>query len=157
MCACSVSGLQLSAGSFLLERQGQFCLWGVGDYSEPRASITIIPLSPAHAHTYAHKQTRTPLKQRTHAPAPTLPRSLAPTGRSAQDEEREFRLLRTYLTCNEIPQSLAQKVTRFLQHQFTLRIQAARPGEQVSAGPAPLLTLPGLNRFHWEGESCCAG
>ncbi|CAJ1446599.1 unnamed protein product [Effrenium voratum] len=56
--------------------------------------------------------------------------------KTKEDEEREFRLLRTYLTCNEIPQSLAQKVTRFLQHQFTLRIQAKSADVHV-----PLLEL----------------
>ena len=53
-----------------------------------------------------------------------------------EDEEREFRLLRSYLVFNEIPHRLGQKVTRFLQHQFSLKQQAKSADLHV-----PLLDL----------------
>ncbi|CAE7786058.1 Hcn2 [Symbiodinium necroappetens] len=53
-----------------------------------------------------------------------------------EDEEREFRLLRSYLVFNEIPHRLGQKVTRFLQHQFSLKQQAKTADLHV-----PLLEL----------------
>ncbi|CAK9087509.1 unnamed protein product [Durusdinium trenchii] len=56
--------------------------------------------------------------------------------KTKEDEEREFRLLRSYLVYNEIPHSLGQKVTRFLQHQFNLRVQAKSADVHV-----PLLEL----------------
>lgn len=56
--------------------------------------------------------------------------------KTKEDEEREFRLLRSYLVYNEIPHSLGQKVTRFLQHQFNLRMQAKSADVHV-----PLLEL----------------
>lgn len=56
--------------------------------------------------------------------------------KTKEDEEKEFRLLRSYLIYNEIPHSLGQKVTRFLQHQFNLRVQAKSADVHV-----PLLDL----------------
>ena len=47
-----------------------------------------------------------------------------------------FRLLRSYLVFNEIPHRLGQKVTRFLQHQFSLKQQAKTADLHV-----PLLDL----------------
>mmetsp|Transcript_20576 Transcript_20576/g.47972 ORF Transcript_20576/g.47972 Transcript_20576/m.47972 type:complete len:712 (+) Transcript_20576:81-2216(+) len=56
--------------------------------------------------------------------------------KTKEDEEKEFRLLRSYLVFNEIPHRLGQKVTRFLQHQFSLRQQAKSADLNV-----PLLEL----------------
>lgn len=42
-----------------------------------------------------------------------------PRGHSFDPRNTEFRLLRCYLKQNEIPQPLSQKVTQFLQHQYS--------------------------------------
>ncbi|OLQ07370.1 hypothetical protein AK812_SmicGene9243 [Symbiodinium microadriaticum] len=41
-----------------------------------------------------------------------------------EDENSEFRLLRSYLGHHDVSQELGQKITRFLQHQYHLRQQA---------------------------------
>jgi len=53
-----------------------------------------------------------------------------------EDENSEFRLLRSYLAHNDIDQELSQKITRFLQHQYHLRQQARSAHLRV-----PLLDL----------------
>ncbi|CAE7533977.1 Kcnh6, partial [Symbiodinium natans] len=53
-----------------------------------------------------------------------------------EDENTEFRLLRSYLSHNDIGQELSQKITRFLQHQYHLRQQARSAHLNV-----PLLNL----------------
>lgn len=48
----------------------------------------------------------------------------------------EFRLLRCYLKQNEIPPPLSQKVTQFLQHEYSLRQEARSADMEV-----PVLAL----------------
>ena len=64
-----------------------------------------------------------------------------------EDENTEFRLLRAYMAQNNIPPELGQKITQFLQYQYTLR-QEARPGTfsdglQAACGELPVFSFQG--------------
>ena len=54
----------------------------------------------------------------------TVSNLMAGLSKIKEDETNEFRLLRAYLSANEIPQQLTQKVTQFLQFQYALRQEA---------------------------------
>ena len=66
----------------------------------------------------------------------TVSNLMAGLSKIKEDENTEFRLLRCYLKQNEIPQPLSQKVTQFLQHQYSLRQEARSADMEV-----PVLTL----------------
>lgn len=66
----------------------------------------------------------------------TVSNLMAGLSKIKEDENTEFRLLRCYLKQNDIPQPLSQKVTQFLQHQYSLRQEARSADMEV-----PVLTL----------------
>ncbi|CAJ1350204.1 unnamed protein product [Effrenium voratum] len=66
----------------------------------------------------------------------TVSNLMAGLSKIKEDENTEFRLLRCYLAQNNIPIVLGQKITHFLQYQYTLRQEARSADMQV-----PLLEL----------------
>lgn len=66
----------------------------------------------------------------------TVSNLMAGLSKIKEDENTEFRLLRCYLSHNDIQPELGQKVTQFLQHQYTLRQEARSADMDV-----PLLEL----------------
>ncbi|CAJ1381152.1 unnamed protein product [Effrenium voratum] len=68
----------------------------------------------------------------------TVSNLMAGLSKIKEDENTEFRLLRCYLAQNNIPIVLGQKITHFLQYQYTLRQEARRD---------PL----SLDVLHWAG------
>lgn len=54
----------------------------------------------------------------------TVSNLMAGLSKIKEDENTEFRLLRAYMTQNKIPAELGQKITQFLQYQYTLRQEA---------------------------------
>lgn len=66
----------------------------------------------------------------------TVSNLMAGLSKIKEDENTEFRLLRCYLKQNEIPPPLSQKVTQFLQHEYSLRQEARSADMEV-----PVLAL----------------
>lgn len=66
----------------------------------------------------------------------TVSNLMAGLSKIKEDENTEFRLLRAYMTQNKIPAELGQKITQFLQYQYTLRQEARSADMDV-----PLLEL----------------
>ena len=66
----------------------------------------------------------------------TMTSLLSGLSKIKEDENTEFRMLRSYLVHHDIAKELQQKITRFLQHQYGLRQQAKSADAQV-----PLLEL----------------
>jgi len=66
----------------------------------------------------------------------TVSNLMAGLSKIKEDENTEFRLLRCYLAQNDIPPELGQKITQFLQYQYTLRQEARSADMEV-----PLLEL----------------
>lgn len=66
----------------------------------------------------------------------TVSNLMAGLSKIKEDENTEFRLLRCYMSQNNISAQLAQKITHFLQYQYTLRQQARSADMDV-----PLLEL----------------
>ena len=63
----------------------------------------------------------------------TVSNLMAGLSKIKEDENTEFRLLRCYLSHNDIQPELGQKVTQFLQHQYTLRQEARRGAFQSNS------------------------
>ncbi|CAE6932383.1 KCNH7 [Symbiodinium natans] len=58
-----------------------------------------------------------------------------------EEEQHQFRLLRSFLLRNHIPQSLSQRVTKFLQHSYNIQREA------ISDSQVPLLAHLSKNLF----------
>eukprot|EP00438_Fugacium_kawagutii_P027841 Skav201814 [mRNA] locus=scaffold1071:292659:294698:+ [translate_table: standard] len=66
----------------------------------------------------------------------TVSNLMAGLSKIKEDENTEFRLLRAYMAQNHIEPQLAQKITQFLQYQYTLRQEARSADMEV-----PLLEM----------------